>query len=107
MAKSTGLAMVKPASHLWQMLSLTFSLSVFIHSLFLKFPYFWLHWVFIAAHRLSLVVVNRAYFLGTVCGFLIVAASPVQSMGSRPPGSMHGLSCSTTGGIFPDQGSNP
>ena len=85
LAKGTGLATVKPASHLWQMLSVTFSLSVFIHSLFLNFTYFWLHWVFVAAHGLSLVAVNRAYFLFSVCGFLIVAASPVQCMGSVAP----------------------
>ena len=85
MAKGTGLATVKPASHLWQMLSVTFSLSIFIHFLFLKFTYFWLHWVFVAAHGLSLVTVNRAYFLFSVCGFLIVAASPVQCMGSVAP----------------------
>ena len=39
--------------------------------------YFWLCWVFIAVHRLSLVVANRDYSLVVVCRLLIVAASVV------------------------------
>ena len=38
---------------------------------------FWLHWVFSAACRLSLVVVSRGYSLVAVCMFLIMAASLV------------------------------
>ena len=39
--------------------------------------YFWLHWVFVAAHGLSLVTASGAYSLAMVCGLLIVAASLV------------------------------
>ena len=38
---------------------------------------FWLHWVFSAACRLSLVVVSRGYSLVAVYMFLIMAASLV------------------------------
>ena len=37
--------------------------------------YFWLCWVFIAAHRLSLVAASRGYSADTVHGLLIVMAS--------------------------------
>ena len=46
--------------------------------------YLWLCWVFVVAHRLSLVEVSGDYSLVVV----------------------HGLSCSSVYGIFPDQGSN-
>ena len=36
--------------------------------------YFWLFWVFVAVHRLSLVVVNRGYSSVAVCGLLIKVA---------------------------------
>ena len=36
---------------------------------------FWLHWVFVATHGLSLVVVSGGYFLAVVLGLLIVVAS--------------------------------
>ena len=39
--------------------------------------YFWLHWVVLAAHRLSLVVVSRLSSLAVVGGRLIVVASLV------------------------------
>ena len=42
---------------------------------FNNFIYFWLCWVFIAAHRLSLVVVSGGYSLVAMHGRLIVAAS--------------------------------
>ena len=45
------------------------------------FIYVWLHWVFIAAHRLFLVVTSGRYSLAVV----------------------HGLSCPTACEIFPDQ----
>ena len=38
---------------------------------------FWLHWVFIAACGLSLVVASWGYSLAAVHGLLIVTASPV------------------------------
>ena len=37
--------------------------------------YFWLHWVFVAAHRLSLVAESRGYSLVAVRGLLIAVAS--------------------------------
>ena len=41
------------------------------------FIYFWLHWVFVTVHRLSLVAESASYSLVAVCGLLITAASPV------------------------------
>ena len=42
----------------------------------LLFVYFWLHWVFIASCRLSLVTASRGYPL-VVCGLIIAMASLV------------------------------
>ena len=39
--------------------------------------YFWLPWVFVAAHGLSLAVVIRGCSLVVVCMLLIAVASPV------------------------------
>ena len=42
------------------------------------FFFFWMHWVFLAAHRLSLVVASGSYSLvAAVCRLLIVVASLV------------------------------
>ena len=41
------------------------------------FVYFQLHWVFIAAHRLSLVAANGGDSLVAVCGLLTAVASVV------------------------------
>ena len=72
------------------------------HLFFIYFIYFWLLWVFIAACRLSLVVVHR---------LLIEVASVVVELGlygTRTPVVVaHGLSCSQARGIFAHQGSNP
>ena len=57
------------------------------------FIYFWLHWVFVAACRLSPVVVSRAHSPVVVCSLLGVVAC--------------GLSCPTVCGILQDQESNP
>ena len=66
--------------------------------------FFWLHWVFIALHGLSLVIVSKGY-------------SSLQCVGSGAHGlrqlhvgsvaAVHGLSSSEAYGIFSDQGSNP
>ena len=56
------------------------------------FIYFWLLWVFLAAHRLSLVGASGSYFL-LQCVDSVVGA--------------HGFCCSVACGIFPHQGSNP
>ena len=98
--------------------------------------YFWLHWVFIAACRLSLVATSRVYSSLQCAGFSLQWLLLLWSTGSRRAGFsscgtwasvvwhmgsvvvtrgiqsagsvvvMHGLSCSTACGIFPDQGSN-
>ena len=65
---------------------------------------FGLHWVFVAACRLSLVVASRGY------SSLWHAGSVVVACGLKSAGFIvvaHGLSCSAACGIFPDQGSNP
>ena len=66
-----------------QPLSVSFFSLIIILFLFI---YFWLHWVFVAARGLSLVAASG----GGALFFVVV----------------HGLSCSTACGIFPDQGSN-
>ena len=62
--------------------------------------YFWLFWVFVATHRLSLVLASGGCSLVAVVGLLIVVVSLVWYEGSG-----HRLSCSTACGIFLDQGS--
>ena len=47
---------------------------------------YWLHWVFVAVNRLSLVVASRSYSLAEVHGFLIVMASLVAEHGLRGTG---------------------
>ena len=91
--------------------------------------YFWLHWVFVAAHGLSLVAASRGYSsfqhfgfslrwlllwrsTGSRHGASVVVARGLSSCGSRAlalrlSSVVHGLSCSAACGIFPDQGSNP
>ena len=43
--------------------------------------YFWLHWIFIAVHGLSLVAKNRGQSLVVVLSFLIVVASVFEERG--------------------------
>ena len=74
------------------------------------FFYFWLHWVFVAACRLSLVAASRGNPSLRCVGFLLRWLLLLQSTGSRHVGSVvvvHRLSYSAACGIFPDQGSNP
>ena len=42
------------------------------------FFFFWLHWIFVAAHRLSLVLVSGGYSPGAVSGLLMAVASFVE-----------------------------
>ena len=49
----------------------------------LKKNYFWLCWVFVAAHRLSLVVASRDYSLIAVRGLFIMVILLLWSTGSR------------------------
>ena len=46
---------------------------------------FWLCWVFVAGHGLSLVVASRGYSLAAGCGLLVVVASLVVE--HRPQGA--------------------
>ena len=77
-----------------------------IHS----FIHFWLHWVFVAACRLSLVAASGGYSSLRCTGFSLRWLLLLQSMGSKRVGSVvvaHSVSCSAACGIFPDEGSNP
>ena len=92
--------------------------------------YLWLHWVFVAAHGLSLAVESRGYSSLRCAGFSLQWLLLLWSTGSRRAGFsncgswasvvvvrglwstgsvvvVHGLSCSAACGIFQDQGSNP
>ena len=86
--------------------------SIFFYFNFLNFYwliYLCLPWVFVAAHRLSLVVASRGYYPLQCTGFSLWWLLLLGSMDSRCEGSVvvaHGLSCSTAHGIFPDQGLN-
>ena len=61
-------------------------------SFFLNFIYFWLCWVFVAAHRFSLVVASRGYSSLWCVGFSMWWLLLLWSMGSRHMGFS---SCST------------
>ena len=51
------------------------------------FIYFWLHWVFIAVHGLSVVVASRGYYYSLGCvGFSLQWLLLLQSTGSRDTG---------------------
>ena len=97
------------------------SLSFFLN-LFSFFIYFWLCWVFIAVHGLSLAAASRGSSLlqctqhhcsgFSCCGAqaLGAQASVVAARGLQSAGSVvvaHGLSCSLACGIFLDHCSNP
>ena len=71
--------------------------------------YFWLCWVFAAAHRLSLFAVSGGYSLLPCVGLLWwLLCCRACALGARPQELWHmGLSCPVAYGIFPNQGSNP
>ena len=50
------------------------------------FIYFWLSWVFVVAHRLSLVVASRGYSSLRCAGFSLRWLLLLQSTGSRHVG---------------------
>ena len=50
------------------------------------FIYFWLHWVFVAAHGLSLVVANGGFSSLWCVGFSLQWLLLLQNMGSRRSG---------------------
>ena len=55
--------------------------SFFFLNLFILFIDFWLHWVFVAARGLSLVVASGGYSSVAVRGLLIAVASLVEEHG--------------------------
>ena len=55
----------------------------FLHFLILKKFYLWSHWVFIAAHELSVVAGNRGYSLVVVFSFRIAVTCAVQALGAQ------------------------
>ena len=73
------------------------------------FILFWLPWVCVAGHRLSLVAAGRGSSR-LCCSGSSLRCLLFRSLGCRRAGSvvvLHGLSCSTACVIFPDEGSNP
>ena len=73
-----------------------------LHFVILKFIWFRLHWVFVAAH--GLVIMSRGYSRVAVHWLIIAVASLVEHLGYV--GSVVvalRLSCSEACGIFPDQ----
>ena len=74
------------------------------------FIYFWLCWVFISVRGLSPVAASGGPSSLRCAGLSLSRPLLLQSTGSRRAGSVvvvHGPSCSTACGFFPDQGSNP
>ena len=72
--------------------------------------FFWLHWVFAAAHELSLVVVSRGCSSLWCAGFSLWWLLLLWSLVCRHAGPVdvaHELSSSAARGLFPDLGSNP
>ena len=57
-----------------------------IFNYILGFLFFWLHWVFVAAHRLSLVVMSGGHSFLQCAGLLTGVASPVAEQGSGARG---------------------
>ena len=67
---------------------------------------FWLRWVSVASHGLSLVTASGGYSSLRCADFSLRWLLLLWSMGSRCVGSVvvaHELSCSAACGIFPDQ----
>ena len=57
-----------------------------INQVIYLFIYFWLHWVFVAAHRLSLVVASGGYSSLQCAGFSLRWLLLLRSMGFRRTG---------------------
>ena len=80
----------------------------FLNKFIYLFIYFWLRWVFVAAHGLSLVAVSGGYSSLRCMGFSLQWLLLLRSTGSRGASSVvvaRGLCCSVACGIFPHQGS--
>ena len=87
------------------------SLEFFFLKIIALFTYLWLHWVFIAALGLPLVVGSRGYSSCSApashCGgSSCCRASQALEHGLSSCGT-RGLHCLEACGIFPDQGLNP
>ena len=54
---------------------------IYLINLFILFIYFWLHWVFVAVHGLSLVAVGGELVFVVAHGLLIAVASLVAEQG--------------------------
>ena len=106
------------------------SFFLFFTNLFILFIYFWMHWVFVAVHGLSLVVASGGYSSLWCTGISLQWLLLLQSTGSRHTGFSScgvwaqwlwlvgsraqpqqlwhmGLVAPLACGIFLDQGSNP
>ena len=79
---------VRPSLHAFHFNHFPLSLMLFLSSssFFKTFIYFWLHWVFIAACGLSLVVASRGYSSLQCTGFSLQWLLLLRSMGSRRAG---------------------
>ena len=108
------LLLEQQVTHKTLLMMLSCSLQYFSHISFLVFCnaitiyLFRLRWVFVAAHRLSLVAASRGYSSLWCMGFSLQWLL-LLSTGSGRTGSVvvaHRLSCSAACGIFLDQGSN-
>ena len=85
------------------------SLSAFIVGGLKKLFYFWLHWIFIIEHKLSLVAMSGGYsscgMWDSHCGgFFCWEAQVLECLGSVV--TAHGFCCPAACEIFPDHGSN-
>ena len=97
----TKIASLQSLRHLWTNADIFLKILSF-------FLYFWLCWVFISVRGFSPVVPSGGHS-SSQCAGLSPSWPLVTEHGSRRAGSVvvvHGLSCSVTCGIFPDQGSN-
>ena len=77
---------------------------------FFKSIYFWLLWVFVGAHRYSLIVQSGGYCQLAVLKLVNAAAPPAAERRLQSTGLVvgaHGLCCPEACVVFPDQGSNP
>ena len=87
-----------------------YSTHFFLINLFVYLFIFWLYWVFVSVWGLPPVVAGGGHSSSRCTSLSLSRPLLLRSTGSRHAGSVvvvHGPSCSTACGIFPDQGSNP
>ena len=108
---SEGLVWIEPLSCSLRSLFFFLFKGIPLFLLFIYlFIYFWLCCVFISVRGLSLVAASGGHSSSRYAGLSLLWPLLLRSTGSRRASSVvvaHGPSCSTTCGIFPDQGSNP